>query len=139
MANIITQPPLHVPLISDDFPTNGLAIEWNRWYNDVYAHLSTQNHTKVTAAQALNLTSQYISLDSTAGAMAVTLAAPPVPGITKIIEMTADGGNVTMSLTNCTGGSAATTCTFNDVGDTLILISNSTKWVITKELGVSLT
>lgn len=93
----------------------------------------------MTAAQALNLTSKYISLDSTAGAMAVTLAAPPAPGITKTIEMIADGGDVTLSLANCTGGSAATTCTFSDVGDSLILISNSTKWVITKELGVSLT
>lgn len=139
MADIITQPPIHVPIITDDFPTNGLAIEWNRWYNDVYAQLSTQNHSKVTAAQALNLTSKYISLDSTAGAMAVTLAAPPAPGITKTIEMIADGGDVTLSLANCTGGSAATTCTFSDVGDSLILISNSTKWVITKELGVSLT
>ena len=138
MANNFKQPPLQTDIKAEN-QTNGIAIEWSRWYNDIYLELSTKNHSKVSAAQALNLNSKYISLDSTSGAMAITLAAPLNPGMTKIIEMTVDGGDVTMSLANCIGGSAATTCTWNDVGDTLILKSRSDKWiVISPELGVAL-
>ncbi len=74
------------------------------------------------------------------GAGAITLAVPTKPAFIKIITMTADNGDVTLSLANCVGGSAATTCTFNDVGDVLVLIADlaAAKWVILKEVGVTM-
>jgi hypothetical protein len=42
--------------------------------------------------------------------------------------MTVDGGAVTLSLTNVVG-SGGSTATFDDVGDTLVLISAASKWV----------
>ncbi len=93
----------------------------------------------ILVAEAIKVDIKYVSLDSTAGAFAVTLAAPNDVNVMKVIEMTVDSGDVTMALTNVVGGSAATTATWNDVGDILVLISTDTKWVVLKELGVVLT
>ncbi len=78
--------------------------------------------------------------NTTSGAGAITLAAPDASmlGLTKTIEMTVDGGDVTLALTNVQGGSAATTATFADVGDTLVLTAGATKWTVTGEGGVVL-
>lgn len=75
-----------------------------------------------------------------AGAGAVTLAAPSAAmlGRTKLIEMTTDNGDVTLSLANVTGGSAATTCTWNDVNDALVLVGGTNKWHVVAESGVVL-
>lgn len=92
-----------------------------------------------TAAGAIGLLKGgHVKLDSTGGAMAVTLAAPTLAGGTLIIEHTVDGGDVTLALTNVVGGSAAATATFADVGDTLVLVAKSDKWVVLKESGVAL-
>lgn len=74
------------------------------------------------------------------GAGAATLAAPSKPGMLKVISMSVDNGDVTLALTNVTGGSAATTATFGDVGDELVLISDTIagKWIVLKENGVAL-
>lgn len=75
------------------------------------------------------------------GAGAATLAAPDASmfGAIKVIVMSADNGDVTLALTNITGGSAATTCTFNDVNDTLTLVGGLNKWHVLGEAGVVLT
>ena len=140
MANFLLPPP---PVL-EPFTLDGkrFTSTWEKWYNDLRsvipeAYVSRQS---ITAAGALDQSTHYAELITTTGAYAVTLAAPTIPGITKVIEMTADGGfDVTMSLANCTSGSAATTCTWNSVGDTLVLISKSNKWVIIDEDGVVLT
>lgn len=143
MANFILSPPPTLEPISID--GRYLTPTWKTWFNDIRAvipeaFVSKQN---VTAAGALDESAHYISLvNSTASTTyAVTLAAPTIPGITKVIEMiTRTGtGDVTLALTNVEGGSAATTCTWNSVGDTLILISRSNKWIVLKEDGVALT
>lgn len=89
---------------------------------------------------ALSTTVAETSL-SLSGAGNVTLAVPTKPCFDKIITMIADTGDVTLSLANCTGGSAATTCTFNDVNDYIVLKANlaRAKWVVIKEGGVTLT
>ena len=79
-------------------------------------------------------------IDSTTGAGAVTLAAPDASNYGKIktIEMTVDGGDVTLALTEVVGGTAATTATFANVGETLVLLGGTSKWIVLKEYGVVL-
>lgn len=103
-------------------------------FNDVSAYSET-----VTAAGAVSVSKLYTALELT-GAGAVTLAAPDgsMTGQVKVIEMTADNGDVTLALTNVVGGSAATTATFDAVGEILILVAASAKWVVIKEQGVTL-
>lgn len=93
----------------------------------------------VTAAGALSVTKLYSGL-AIAGAGAVTLAVPDASmlGKVKTIEMVSDGGDLTLALTNVVGQSSGTTATFNDVGDTLVLLAISNKWVVIKEHGVTL-
>lgn len=79
--------------------------------------------------------------DTTAGAQTNTIPAPSAAqlGQLKILTMTVDGGNDTViTLTNVTGGSAATSATFNDVDDTLIMVGGVNKWHIVKEIGVTM-
>lgn len=93
----------------------------------------------VTAAGALSATKLYSGV-ALVGAGAVTLAAPHASrlGQLKVIEMTADNGDVTLSLANVVGQSSGTTATFNDVGDKLVLVGAASKWVVVKEVGVTL-
>ncbi|CAB4212823.1 hypothetical protein UFOVP1437_62 [uncultured Caudovirales phage] len=93
----------------------------------------------IIAAGAVSATVAETSL-ALVGAGAVTLAVPTKPGLIKIITMTVDNGDVTMALTNVVGGSAATTCTFNDANDLIVLVSDlaRAKWVVLKEVGVVL-
>jgi hypothetical protein len=98
----------------------------------------------VTGAGALTLSKNVHTLSNSSGSTyAVTLAAPSSTqyGVMKTIEMIAgDGTNtVTLSLANCDGGTAATTCTWNAAGQKLVLVGGATKWTIFKQQGVTLT
>lgn len=99
--------------------------------------LRTPVEETVVGAGAVSVTKEHTSL-ALVGAGAVTLAAPSKPGLVKAITMTADNGDVTLALTNVQGGSAATTCTFNDVNDTLVLVAGANKWNVIKEVGVTM-
>jgi len=44
---------------------------------------------------------------------------------------------VTLAATNIVGQSSGTGATFNAAGETLTLISNSTKWIVLDEYGVT--
>lgn len=133
----LREPPIYVKMI--DETSGNMSPEWMQWFTDIHRKLSRKNHQTITSARAVDLEARYVALDSTAGGFAITLAAPTLQDVTKTIEMTADGGNVTMALTNVSGGSAGTTCTWNDVNDVLILKSAGSKWTVIKEDGVSLT
>jgi hypothetical protein len=100
--------------------------------------LAVASTETIAAAGALSV-STAVSKLALVGAGAVTLAAPTVPGLVKVIEMTVDNGDVTLALTNCAGGSAATTCTWSAVGQALVLVAGLTKWAIVSEAGVALT
>lgn len=126
----IPPPPITSPITSQT---------WRDWFRDLYYRLSARNHQVLVGAGAINLDATYVALDSTDGGFAVTLDPPTVAGSWKFIEMTADGGNVTLALTNVVGGSASTTCTWNDVRDTLTLVSLDDKWRVIDEGGVTLT
>jgi hypothetical protein len=93
----------------------------------------------IIAAGALDLTKKVSSLEL-ASTGAITLAAPTedVIGDIKVIQMTADNGDVTLALTNVQGGTAASTATFDAVNETLILIAGKNKWNVLAEIGVTL-
>ena len=116
---------------------NDLSLRafWGDLSEDVQ---SLTSESLITVAVALGLDVKNHALDSTVGAFAITLAVPDDINVVKVIEMTVDSGDVTMSLANVVGGSAATTCTWNDVGDILVLLSARTKWIVLKEIGVTL-
>jgi hypothetical protein len=60
-------------------------------------------------------------------------------GKIKTIRFATDNGDVTLALTNVQGGTAATTATFADATDELILIGSAGgKWTVVKEFGVTL-
>lgn len=100
--------------------------------------VSAQTET-IAAAGAINPATIYTKL-ALVGAGAVTLAAPDAGmlGREKIIQMTADNGDVTLALTNVVGQSSGTTATFNDVRDTLVLTALTDRWLVKKEFGLSL-
>lgn len=101
---------------------------------------STQTET-ITVAGAIDPNITNTNLDSTAGTFAATLAACPATMIGKIktIRFAVDNGDVTLALTEIQGGTAATTATFADATDELILIGSAGgKWTVIKEFGVTL-
>jgi len=102
--------------------------------------LSAQTET-IDSGVAASVTKRITKIDNhVTGAGAITLAAPDATmlGQVKIIEMTVDGGDVTLSLANIDGGTAATTATFDDVGECLSLVGGVSKWHVIGEAGVTL-
>ena len=72
------------------------------------------------------------------GAYAFTLAAPGAAAVGQFLSIEYVGGDTdvcTLSLANVTGGSAATTASFNADGEGLLLFGAATKWVVVKEFG----
>lgn len=93
-----------------------------------------------TASGAIATTSRYASLDSTGGALTMTLAAPGADDVGRllVIQMIEASNASTLALTNVIGGSAATTATFDAVNETLTLVAAANKWVVIDEHGVTL-
>lgn len=103
------------------------------------ADVSAQSET-VIASGVASVTKRVTKLDSSGGAGSFTLAAPDASfiGQVKIIEMDVAGNALTLSLANVDGGSAATTASFDAVGEVLILVGGTSKWHVIKEIGVTL-
>ncbi len=97
----------------------------------------------ITAAGAIDTRAGHVQITGPASSTyAVTLAAPGATdgGRTMVIEMVATTATnaVTLALTNVVGGSAASTASFDAAGEQLVLVASGSKWVVTKELGVTL-
>jgi len=95
----------------------------------------------ITAAGAISLDANHVKITGPeTSTYAVTLAAPSRGGQILVIEMTGTTSTnaVTLALTNVVGGTAGTSASFNAAGETLTLVSNSTKWVVLSEQGVTL-
>lgn len=102
--------------------------------NDDSAMVDTRS-----GAGAIAVGTAYTALTTT-GADALTLAAPTKPGFIKVIKMVTDGGDGTLASTNIVGqSSGSTSITFNDVDDTLVLVSDTSsgKWIVLAEVGVT--
>ena len=88
----------------------------------------------LTGAGAVDLTNTVTEITSTA-ADALTLANGTV-GQIKVITMIVDGGDATLTPTTFAGG---TTITFNDAGDSVILVYNTTVgWVAVANQGATI-
>jgi hypothetical protein len=87
----------------------------------------------LVGAGAVNLISQITHIETT-GTDALTLA-DGVEGQTKIIVMTVDGGNGTLTPTN---GAGYTTLGFHDVGDSVHLLFTNGKWFILGDYGMTI-
>ena len=88
----------------------------------------------LSGAGAVNLTDTVTEITST-GTDALTLANGTV-GQVKVITMIVDGGDATLTPTTFAGGS---TITFNDVGDSVILVYNTTVgWVAVANQGATI-
>jgi hypothetical protein len=124
--------------VSGGITSGATATEINLT-SDVSAYQET-----IVASGAITLdTGKRVHLlNTTAGAQSNTIPAPSAAqlGVTKIIEVTVDGGNdFVLTCTNVDGSllGANTTATFADVGDSLILIGGATKWHILAHNGVA--
>lgn len=108
------------------------------------ADVSAQTES-ITSGAAVSTLIKTTDIDNTVGgAGAITLGTPNaiMAGQIKTIRMTVDNGDVTMALTNVNnvaGASAGTTCTFDAVGDTLILAACGAKWVVIGISGAAIT
>ena len=105
-------------------------------------NLGLDNLTQsITEAGAIDLDARHVKITGPAtSTYAVTLAAPRRAGQIMVIEMiaTTSTNAVTLALTNVSGGSAATTATFNAANETLTLVSANAKWIVLDEFGVTL-
>jgi hypothetical protein len=95
----------------------------------------------IIEAGAISLNTNHAKIAGPdSGTYAVTLAAPSRGGQVLVIEMTGTTGSnaVTLALTNVVGGTAGASASFDAAGETLVLMSMSTKWVVLKEQGVTM-
>ena len=102
--------------------------------------LSAQTET-ITEAGAVSVVKKVTKITESVGTYAITLDVPNAAmlGQIKIIEMTAnDSAAVTMALTNVVGGSQAASASFDAVGEALVLVAGVSKWIVLKEIGVTL-
>lgn len=84
----------------------------------------------ITAAGAVDVDTEVSLLDSTAGAMTITMGTGRFVGQRKIIIMTVDGGNVTMTQSggNLSSANVPVSLIWEDVGDNATFIWNGNNW-----------
>lgn len=126
---------LYIGTSGSETQVNSTAAELNRL--DDSAEVETIDSGVEASVTKFNT----IIDNTTTGAGAITLDVCPstMVGKIKTIRMGVDNGDVTLALTNVVGGTQATTATFDAVDEELILIgSSSGKWIVVKELGVTL-
>ena len=105
--------------------TKGSALTYTEM-DDNFTHLDLYKSVEnVSGGGALSLTTA-VSLISTTGTEAYTLADGTLEGQIKIISMKVDGGNATVTPANYING---TSILFNNVNDTITLLYQSTGWV----------
>lgn len=103
--------------------------------------LQTTASETITGAGALDIATEVSLLDSSSGVMTVTLPAGTFAGQRKIIIMTHDGGDVTMTQSggNLNSTNVTTSIVWNDVGDSVLLIYNGNNWNVVSSNGVTIT
>lgn len=114
---------------------------WRSWFNNLYFNLSIKNHQTIKAASAINLDARFVRLVSSGSGYAVTLSAPTIPGIYKVIQKTSNNAdNITLLMTNIIGQPSGTTMTWNSQNDIVVLVSvDNSKWYIVSYNGVTFT
>jgi hypothetical protein len=117
------------------------SSSWRAWFNNIYFNLSTKSHQTITAASPINLDARFVRLQSSGSGYAVTLAAPTIPGVYKVIQKTSNNAdNITLAMTNLIGQPSGTTLTWNSQNDIVVLVScDNSKWYIVSYNGVTFT
>ncbi len=89
-----------------------------------------------SSSGALNI-GGFAAMDSSGGALAMTLAAPTEAGIHQIISLVTAGNDAVVTLgSGVTCDGTNNTLTFNAAAETLILISiSTTRWAIIQNVG----
>ena len=84
----------------------------------------------ITSAGAVDVDTEVSLLDSTGGVMTITMGTGRFVGQRKIIIMTVDGGNVTMTQSggNLNSGNIPVSLIWEDVGDNATFIWNGNDW-----------
>ncbi len=84
----------------------------------------------ITSAGAVDVDTEVTLLDSTSGAMTITMGTGRFVGQRKIIIMTVDGGNVTMTQSggNLSSANVPISLIWENVGDNAMLIYNGSSW-----------
>lgn len=97
------------------------------------------DQTETLSANGAIAVNKRITQLATSGAGACTIATPAAVmiGLVKVIAMTVDNGDVTLANTNIAGYPSGTTATFGDVGDTMILVGGTTKWIFCGHNGLT--
>jgi len=137
-------------------PTGGLTAGTTTITEAEIGVLDSLTATKVEIQNACDVSAQLqqitgagaVTVDGTkrratlsGGAYAITLAAPGAGAVGALLVIEYVGGDtdeVTLALTNVVGGSAGTSASFNADGEILVLIGAGSKWVVLKEVGVTL-
>ena len=122
-------------LVYSDSAWNLVGSHGNLFLDSVQDGITSDT---MTAAGAVSLTTDITYLGASSG-MAITLATGTFAGQRKMIIMTNDGGNVTMSQAdgNLLSDDVATQIQWDDVGDLVELIYNGTKWVLALNKGAT--
>ena len=95
--------------------------------------------TAYTATGAIALPAGVASMNTTAGAMAMTLANPGAAGVMLVITLAVRGGSNNAVVTTATAAGfdgTNNTATFDAAAETLVLISiTATRWAIVENIG----
>lgn len=112
---------------------------FKNWFSNLYYNLSIKNHQLISEASPINLDARFVRLQSAGAGYTVTLEGPTIPGVHKTIQKTSNNSdNIVLDLTNCLGGTAPSTCTFNSQNDVIVLVSlANSKWYIVSYYGVT--
>jgi hypothetical protein len=84
-------------------------------------YVAVQN--AISTATAIGVTAYNTTIDSTSGALALTLAAGTFKGQSRRVQMIVDGGDATLTF------NSTSTIVFADVGDVAELVYSGTAWV----------
>lgn len=99
---------------------------------------STTFTTAAAGTEAIPATHDVVFIDTTAGASALSLAVGAA-GAIKILMLTVDGGDATLTKANGNlGATVATSIVFADAGDTVHLISTGAAWEVVSNSGATI-
>ena len=133
MANTTFSGPVRSENGFESITKNGTtgAITTNASYNGTI----TGGVQAITGAGAADLTNLITEMDSTGGAVAVSLANGSTAGQIKIVTMVVDGGDITFTPATFANG---TNITFADAGDTVTLVwANTIGWTVVSNSGAT--
>lgn len=127
----------------NDVGDTAILVFTNAKWNIVSLHgaqTDTMTPETVSAAGAVSVSKEVTFLDSSGGAMAITMATGQKAGDTKTITMTVAGNDATMSQTggNLDATAVPTSIVWNAVGESVTLVYTGTAWIPTSVVGATI-